>query len=126
MPDILSAYAAAQPDKPAVIEDRPDGSITSWTYAELEAEANKLANALAALGAGPGTKVVWCGPNSLPIVACMNATRKIGAVSVPLNYRLTAEEARYIIAHSDARVAFVDAEYAHLFLPDDDGAARCP
>ncbi len=51
----------------------------------------------------------------------MNATRKIGAVSVPLNYRLTAEEARYIIGHSDARVAYVDAEYAHLFTPDEDG-----
>ncbi len=117
MPDILSAYAAAQPDKIAVIEDRPDGTIVSWTYAELEIESNRLGNALASLGAGPDQKVIWCGPNSPRIVACMNATRKIGAVSVPLNYRLTAEEARYIIAHSDARVAYVDAEYAHLFSP---------
>jgi acyl-CoA synthetase (AMP-forming)/AMP-acid ligase II len=118
MPDILTAYAAAQPDKLAVIDDQPDGTVVSWTYAELEAESNRLGNALASLGAGPGQKVIWCGPNSPQIVACMNATRKIGAVSVPLNYRLTVEEARYIIAHSDARVAYVDAEYAHLFSPD--------
>ncbi len=64
MPDILSAYAVAQPDKPAVIEDRPDGSITSWTYAELEAEANKLANALAGLGAGPARR--WSGAARTP------------------------------------------------------------
>src|ERR1700761_7998915 len=114
MPDILTAYAAGQPDKVAVIEDRPDGTIVSWTYAELEVESNRLGNALASLGAGPDQKVIWCGPNSPQIVACMNATRKIGAVSVPLNYRLTVEEARYIIAHSDARGAYVDAEYAHL------------
>jgi acyl-CoA synthetase (AMP-forming)/AMP-acid ligase II len=115
MPDILSAYAASQPGKPAVIDDRPDGSVVSFTYAELEAESNRLGNALASLGAGPGQKVIWCGPNSLQVVACVSATRKIGATSVPLNYRLTAEEARYIVAHSDARIAYVDAEYAHLF-----------
>ncbi len=120
MPDILSAYATSQPDKPAVIDDRPDGSIVSWSYAELEAESNRLGNALAALGAGPGTKVIWCGPNSPQIVSCVSATRKIGAVAVPLNYRLTAEEARYIVAHSEARLAYVDAEYAHLFSSADE------
>ncbi len=115
MPDILSVYAASQPDKPAVIDDRPDGTIVSWSYAELEAESNRLGNVLASLGAGPGKKVIWCGPNSPRVAAVNNATRKIGAVAVPLNYRLTVEEARYIITHSDALVAYVDAEYAHLF-----------
>jgi fatty-acyl-CoA synthase/long-chain acyl-CoA synthetase len=115
MPDILSAYAASQPDKPAVIDDRPDGTVVSWSYADLEAESNRLGNALAALGAGPGKKVIWCGPNSPQIAAVMNATRKIGSVAVPLNYRLTVEEARYIVKHSDAVIAYVDAEYAHLF-----------
>ena len=45
----------------------------------------------------------------------MNAARKIGAVAVPLNYRLTPEEARYVINHSDAEVAYVDHEYVPLF-----------
>jgi fatty-acyl-CoA synthase/long-chain acyl-CoA synthetase len=58
--------------------------------------------------------VIWCGPNSPQVVAVINATRKLGAVAVPLNYRLTAAEARYIVAHSDACAAYVDAEYAHL------------
>jgi acyl-CoA synthetase (AMP-forming)/AMP-acid ligase II len=114
MPDILSAYAASQPDKLAVIDDRGDAGITSWTYAELETQANRLANALASLGAGPGEKVIWCGPNSPRIVAVMAAARKIGAVAVPLNYRLTPEEAQYIIGDADAGIAYVDAEYAHL------------
>ena len=115
MPDILSVYAATQPDKPAVIDDNGSGAIVSWTYAQLEEESNRLAHALASLGAGLGQKVIWCGPNSPHVVAVMNATRKIGAVAVPLNYRLTPEEARYIVAHSDACIAYVDAEYAHLF-----------
>jgi acyl-CoA synthetase (AMP-forming)/AMP-acid ligase II len=45
----------------------------------------------------------------------MNATRKIGAVAVPLNYRLTPEEALYVINHSDAEVAYVDYEHAPMF-----------
>lgn len=125
MPDILSAYAASQPDKPAVIDDRPDGSIVSWSYADLEAESNRLGNALASLGVGRGQKVIWCGPNSPQVATVGNATRKIGAVAVPLNYRLTVEEARYIIGHSDAVAAYVDAEYAHLFAaPDGQAAGR--
>ncbi len=115
MPDILTVYAGAQPDKLAVIDDKGNGDIVQWTYAEFEAQSNRVANALAALGAGPRTKIIWCGPNSPQVVAVMMATRKIGAVAVPLNYRLTAEEARYVIGHSDAEIAYVDAEYAQLF-----------
>src|SRR5260370_7318765 len=45
----------------------------------------------------------------------MNATRKIGAVAVPLNYRLTAEEALYVVNHSDAEFVYVDREHAPMF-----------
>jgi fatty-acyl-CoA synthase/long-chain acyl-CoA synthetase len=114
MPDLLTLYASSQPGKLAVIDDRPGADAVAWTYAQLEAEANRLANVLASLGVGPGEKVIWCGPNSPQVVAVVNATRKLGAVAVPLNYRLTAAEARFIVAHSDACAAYVDAEYAHL------------
>jgi acyl-CoA synthetase (AMP-forming)/AMP-acid ligase II len=115
MPDILTVYAEAQPDKLAVVDDKGGDNIVQLTYADLEAAANRLANALLVLDARPGGKVIWCGPNSVPVVTVVNAARKIGAVAVPLNYRLTAEEARYVIDDSDAEIAYVDAEYAHLF-----------
>jgi len=115
MPDILTAYAETQPDKLAVVDDKGGSDIVRWTYAELETAANRLGNVLLSLGAKPGQKVIWCGPNSVPVVAVINAARKIGAVAVPLNYRLTAEEASYVVGHSDAEIAYVDAEYAHLF-----------
>ena len=102
--DILSIYAQSQPDKPGVIDDKPDGTVVTWTYAELEAQANRVANLLLSLGTGPGKKVLWCGPNSPEVVAVMSASRKIGAVAVPLNYRLTPEEALYVINDSDAEV----------------------
>jgi acyl-CoA synthetase (AMP-forming)/AMP-acid ligase II len=113
--DILSVYARSQPGKPGVIDDRPDGTVVMWTYAELEAQANRVANLLLSLGVRPGAKVLWCGPNSPEVVAVMNATRKIGAVAVPLNYRLTPEEALYVVNHSDAEVAYVDCEHAPMF-----------
>jgi long-chain acyl-CoA synthetase len=115
MPDILTVYAESQPDKLGVVDDKGGDDVAQLTYAELEVASNKLANALLALGARPGVKVLWCGPNSIPVVAVVNASRKLGTVAVPLNYRLTPEEARYVINHSDAEIAYVDAEFAHLF-----------
>src|ERR1700739_4441886 len=115
MPDILTAYAESQPDKLAVIDDKGGADIVQWTYAELEAAANRLGNAVLSPGAKPGHKVIWCGRTAVPVVATINPSRKIGAVAVPLNYRLTAEEARYVIGHSDAEIAYVDAKNAHLF-----------
>jgi acyl-CoA synthetase (AMP-forming)/AMP-acid ligase II len=113
--DTLSIYAQSQPDKPGVIDDKPDGTVLTWTYAELAAQSNRVANLLLSLGAGAGRKVLWCGPNSPEVLAVMTATRRIGAVAVPLNYRLTPEEALYVINHSDAEVAYVDHEYAPMF-----------
>jgi acyl-CoA synthetase (AMP-forming)/AMP-acid ligase II len=122
--DILSIYAQSQPDKPGVIDDRPDGTVVMWTYAELEAQSNRVANLLLSLGAGPGQKVLWCGPNSPEVLAVMSAARKIGAVAVPLNYRLTPEEALYIIDHSDAQIAYVDHEQAPMFAALRDRMAK--
>jgi fatty-acyl-CoA synthase/long-chain acyl-CoA synthetase len=115
MPDLLTMYAAAKPDDVAVVDDRPDGTVRQLTWAELNAQANRLATVLAERGAGPGTKVVWCGQNSIGVVTVINAARKVGTTAVPLNYRLSDEEAAYVVDHCDATVAFVDAEMAPMF-----------
>jgi fatty-acyl-CoA synthase/long-chain acyl-CoA synthetase len=114
-PDYLAAHAAATPERFAVVDDRPDGTRTAWTFAELNAQANRLANALAALGVRRGERIVWCGPNAPGVVRMIHAARKLGAVAVPLNYRLTPEEAQYVVDDSDAVLAYVDAEMAPLF-----------
>jgi fatty-acyl-CoA synthase/long-chain acyl-CoA synthetase len=85
------------------------------TWAELEARSNQLANVLLAHGAGRGSKVVWCGQNSIPVVVMVNAARKVGTTAVPLNYRLSDEEAAYVVDHCDATIAFVDADMAPMF-----------
>ena len=115
MTDLLTGYAASQPDKIAVIDDRGGGDVRSCTYAELEARANQVAHLLTDLGAQAGNKVAWCGQNSIGIVEVINAARKIGATAVPINYRLSDDEAAYVVDHCDATVVFVDAEFAELF-----------
>ena len=115
MPDLLTAYAQAQPDKLAVIDDRLGVDVRIVTYAELEAVTNRLAHVLREHGVGPGVKVVWCGQNSMGIANLIVAARKVGATAVPLNYRLSDEEAAYVTDHSDATIVYVDAEFAPLF-----------
>ena len=112
--DLLAAYAATLGDKPAVIDDRPGMRARSWNFAELSTWANRLAHLLVNLGVKPGDKVVSCGQNSAPLLAMSHAVRRAGAVSVPLNYRLTSEEAVYVIDNSDAAVVYVDVEFADL------------
>jgi fatty-acyl-CoA synthase/long-chain acyl-CoA synthetase len=114
MPDILSMYASVQPDKPAIIDDRPGQAVRSWSFAELNRWANQLAHLLIELDAGCDSMVVSCGQNSAELLAMSHATRKAGAVTVPLNYRLTPEEAAYVINNSDAAVVYVDEEFAGL------------
>jgi fatty-acyl-CoA synthase/long-chain acyl-CoA synthetase len=111
----LSLQAAQIPDKPAVVDDRPGGPITTLTFGELDREANRLANVLLGLGLRPADRVVWCGPNSPGVVRAMHALLKLGATAVPVNYRLTPEEAAYIVDDSDAVAAYVDAELAPVF-----------
>jgi fatty-acyl-CoA synthase/long-chain acyl-CoA synthetase len=48
-------------------------------------------------------------------MAAISAIRKVGAVNVPLNYRLTPDEALHVIGHCDASIAYVDAEHAPMF-----------
>src|SRR5215470_17641246 len=114
-PDILTLHAQTQPDKIAVIDDRPGGSVARWSFAELNRDANRLANALLELGIRPRDKVVWCGLNSQGVVRMTHAARKIGATAVPLNYRLTPEEATYVVDNCDAVLVYVDGEHRGLF-----------
>lgn len=113
--DQLAATAAAHPDKPAVIEDRPGHSPAVWSWAELDRQANRFANALLALGIRPGDPVVWCGMNSFGVVRAMHGGRRLGLTLVPLNYRLTPEEAAFIVDDCDAVAVCADAAFAEFF-----------
>src|SRR3954466_5624090 len=113
--DLLTQHADANGGHAAVIVDAAGGAHPSaTTFAELEAEANRLARALLHLGGRPGDRIAWCGPNSLAVITTFHATRKVGLTSVPVSYRFNAPEMQYVIDNSDATVVIVDAEQAPL------------
>jgi len=111
----LTVQAQRLADKPAVIEDRPDGATLVWSYGELNRQANRLAHVFRDLGLEPGERFIWCGPNSPAVVAVGHARAKVGVTAVPLNYRLTPEEIAYIVEDSDAVLIYADAEQAETF-----------
>ena len=86
--DLLALYAQATPDKSAVVDDH-DGTVTQLSYTELDVAANRLANVLVDRGVGAGSKVAWCGQNSVGVVTLLCAAQRLGATAVPVNYRFT-------------------------------------
>jgi len=112
--DILAVHAERIPDKPALVDDRPDGAVTTLSFGELNRDVNRLAHLLLAHGVSRGDKVAWCGLNSIGVVQIMHAARKLGATAVPLNYRFTAEEATFVVDNCDAVVVYADADFLDL------------
>ncbi|MFC4065234.1 acyl-CoA synthetase [Actinoplanes subglobosus] len=78
------------------------------TYAELFERTSRLAAALRTAGVRPGDRVAYLGPNHPSFAETMFATWMLGAVFVPLNFRLTPPEIDYQLRHSGA-VALISA-----------------
>jgi fatty-acyl-CoA synthase/long-chain acyl-CoA synthetase len=107
--DIIAHWAVQHPDRPAVI----DGE-RHVTWAELRDRRNRLAHALRDRGLGKGEHVVIYAENSLEYLLAAAAARALGAVAIPMNHRLTTEEAAYILDNSDAVAAFVSDAFVPM------------
>lgn len=108
--DIVRHHAAAQPDKPALVcDDR------TLSFAELDAESNRVAQALAAAGVGSQDRVGFVGKNIAEYFTVLFGAAKLNAVTVAVNWRLAPPEMAYILDHAEAKVVVVDQEFAgHL------------
>ena len=102
--DVVSLYASSKPDSPALVEGE-----RAVTWAELAALRNRAARALRALGLGAGERIVAYHANSIDGFVASLGAQAIGLTVVPLNHRLTASEARFIVDDSDA-AALVQGE----------------
>ena len=102
---ILEASVERYPNHTALIfEDR------KWTYAEWLARVRRFAQALQDMGVRPGDRVAFYVSTSENSVTTYFACQLLGAVAVPLNFRLSAGEAAYIVQDSGARI-FVYGRY---------------
>src|SRR6188768_3681580 len=94
------------PDREAVV----DGDLR-LTYREFFERCDRWSAALQKLGVSPGDRVAYIAPNTTAQLESFYAVPQIGAVVVPINYRLTSEDFAYIINHSGARVVCAHADY---------------
>src|SRR6266481_1484504 len=81
------------------------------TYAQFLDRCDRWSAVLQKLGISPGDRVAYLSPNTHAQLESFYAVPQIGAVLVPLNYRLTADDFAYLIQHSGARVVCADIDY---------------
>lgn len=113
--DWVTKQALRNPERPALISAE-SGAVT--TFARLEDRTNALADALHGAGVQRGDRVAMLTLNSVAMMEIYVAVAKLGAIAVPVNFRLQPGEVRYILADSGATVLFEST----VFTPVADAA----
>src|SRR3954447_23955916 len=103
MGDLLHRAARRDPDKTAVVF-----RDLRQTYGEIEQVVNRVANALAERGVGKGDRVALLSHNSHGFVVAYFALVKLGAIAVPINFMLRADEVAFILGHAEVSGAIVE------------------
>jgi fatty-acyl-CoA synthase len=103
----------------------PDASALIWndeviSYAQFDARITNLAAWLVSKGTAPGDRVALIMKNAPAFLEIAYAASHVGAVWVPVNYRLAADEIAYILDHAGAGLVFADEEFAALVDGRDD------
>ncbi|HNJ78551.1 MAG TPA: AMP-binding protein, partial [Marmoricola sp.] len=110
--DFLARALAVYGERIGLVDepDQPAPSLGEVTYAQVGQLARAQAAKLDSLGVGPGERVAYVSQNSGRLFNAFFGVCGYGRVIVPINFRLSAEEVRYIVEHSGARVLYVDPE----------------
>src|SRR5207249_9072183 len=87
-----------------------DGELR-FSYEEFFDRCDRWSNALQKLGVRQHDRVAYIAPNTHAQLESFYAVPQIGAVLVPINYRLTPDDFAYLIQHSGARVVCADIDY---------------
>jgi long-chain acyl-CoA synthetase len=104
--DVIRRAAQSRPDVVALRHEERE-----LTYAQLDERSSRLAQALLAAGAGAGARVAYLGRSSPEVIELLCAASKIGAVIVPLNWRLSPRELAGVLANAEAPLLIADTSY---------------
>jgi fatty-acyl-CoA synthase len=107
--DVLRRTALRVPGKTAIICGE-----TQWTFAEFDAIVCRLAAGLSQMGVVHGERVAVLARNSHGFAAIRFALARLGAVLVPINFMLKAEEVAYILRHAGVRMLATDSALAEV------------
>jgi fatty-acyl-CoA synthase len=110
--DFLDRAELVYGDRVRVIDeaDQPAESWGELTWRQVADHARALAAGLDSLGVGRGERVAIVSQNSARLLVALFGVSGYGRVVVPINFRLNADEVRYIVEHSGASVLLVDPE----------------
>ena len=110
--DFLDRALAVYADRTGIVDepDQPAESLGDLTYARVGELARAQAAKLDGLGIGVGDRVAYVSHNSARLFTAFFGVTGFGRVLVPINFRLSADEVKYIVEHSGARVLYVDPE----------------
>ena len=106
-PEYPGRWAAEAPDRPAIVMH---GSGESMSFAELDAEANRIANLFRSLGLQTGDHMAFCLENRIEFLPLAWGAHYAGLYYTAISSRLTADEIAYIVDDCGARV-FVTSPY---------------
>jgi acyl-CoA synthetase (AMP-forming)/AMP-acid ligase II len=110
--DFLERAELVYGDREGVVDEPspPGGGLGRVTYAAFAAMARSLAAALDDLDVEENARVAIVSPNAARFLVSLFGVSVFGRILVPVNFRLNAEEIRYIVEHSGASVLLVDPE----------------
>jgi len=85
--------------------------VQRWTYEQFFTRCDRWSSALRALGVGRGDRVAYLAPNTHAKLEAFYAVPQIGAILVPINYRLLPKDFEYILNHSGATVVCAHSDF---------------
>jgi acyl-CoA synthetase (AMP-forming)/AMP-acid ligase II len=109
--NLLSASAARNPQKTACVFENE-----SISYEQLDRSTTSLARWFLLQGCKPGDRIAIHWPNSIDTVMLFFACFKAGMIAVPVNVRMKAPEASYVLQHSKAAMYVAHTDLALFAL----------
>jgi acetyl-CoA synthetase len=116
-------WARSSPQALAIVVEHEDGAVETCSYAELQAETNRLSRVLRRLGVQRGERVAIVMPQRVETAVAHLAAHQLGAVAMPLAMLFGPEALEYRLRDSQARVAIADESAIANLLAS---RAACP
>lgn len=114
-PDPVALHARATPDKVACVDL---ASGRQWTYREFDLSIGRMAAWLAdALGIQTGERIATIARNSADLLVLQQAAMRLGAIFVPVNWRLSRQEQAQILADCSPAMLVTDGDSTSMHLP---------
>ena len=109
--EIINYWAQERPDGLAFEQDD-----LTFTFAEADVMTRRLIALFQQHGVSHGDRIAWLGKNAVTYYLLYTAAARMGAVAVPIGWRLAPPEVAYILGDTDAKILFCGEEYVDLAM----------